>query len=186
MTAADYIWMGLLFSGICALIYGRIRLGKIKRLFITDYQRGVRYRNGVFVEVLEPCSRSFHTPGEQIEIVDMRPVQFVIERLMYKDVLQNPSVVSIGAELKVSDPQLACTSLKNQIHDSVAIVRNALRAVVSKSFIEAATESRSKTAKEIEFVANAALNKVGMQVTNLEITEAWTHVVQPRMIVGTN
>jgi len=165
--------------------YGRIRLGKTKRIFITDYQRGVWYRDGAFAGILGPCSRSFSL-GNQIVLVDMRPVHFIIESIPYNDALHNPAVISIGAELKVSDPHVASNTLKNQVNDSVAIVRDAIRIFLSKMIVDSAMDLRATIARDIEAAANMDLNKVGMQISDLEITEAWSRAVGPPATAGAN
>ena len=186
MGASDYIWVVLLFSGIALFLIARFRLGKTKRFFITDYQRGVRYKNGIFAGVLDLGYYNCYTPSEQLVIVDMRPQPFVIERLIYQDAVQAPSVISIGAELKVSDPYRSCTALKDQVADSVAIVRDVLLATVSKGITDAAVEGRKRTADEVTDAANAELSKRGMCVSSMEITEVWSRVARPTQKAGAN
>jgi len=183
---SDDIWQLVFLVGIAAIIYARIRLRKTKRIFITDYQRGIRYEMGAFAGVVGPGSYNCYSPKEQIIVVDMRPQPFVIERLLYRDALQAPSVISIGAELNVADPFLACTSLKDQVNDAVAIVREALRATVSRSIADTVTGMNSKIGDEIVAAANADLDKFGIRLSNLEITEAWSQPVQPRATAGAN
>jgi len=179
MTMADNVWVVVFFAGIAALLYARIRLSKTKRIFITDYQRGIRYKGGAFAGLLKPGSYNSYTPKEQIMVVDMRPQPFVVERLLYQDALQAPSVISIGAELIVSSPYEACSALKNQVDDSIAIVRDALRATVSKSITDTTMAARSIMSREIEAAANVELNRFGMRVSKLEITEVWSRLIQP-------
>lgn len=186
MSTADNFWMILFFAGVATWFYARGRLRQTKRVFITDYQRGVRYAGGAFADVLEPGSYNSYTPKEQITVVDMRPQPFVIERLFYQDALQSPSVISIGGALSVSDPYGAVTTLKDQVNEAIAIVREALRATVSKGITDSAIEFRNRTAVEIQAAANAELNKCGLRITDLEITEVWSRQVRPHMSAGTN
>lgn len=118
-------------------------------------------------------------PKEQILIVDMRPQLFVIERLFYRDALQAASVISIGGELNVSDPYSAGTVLKDQVNDSIAIVREALRTTVSRGVIDATEASKAKTVAEIQSSANASLAQYGMRVVNVELTEVWSQEIDP-------
>jgi hypothetical protein len=186
MTIEDYIWILLLFSGLGALIYGMIRLRKTKRVFITDYQRGVLYRKGTFAGILGPCSRSIYTPRDQVLIVDMRPVHIVIESVIYTDALHNPSVISIGAELTISDPYLASCSLKSPVNDSVVALRDVLHGFVSKTVIDTSVDARQNIVRDLEAAGNSQLVTVGMQLSNLEITEAWSRVVSPNSAAGAN
>jgi len=165
-------------AGIGGYLFMLFRLRKTKRVFITDYQRGVRYKAGVFAGELGPGSYDVYNPTEQVLIVDMRPQPFVIERLLYRDPLQAASVISIGGQLKVSDSHTASSALKDQINESIAIVRDALRETVSKTISGIEPETRERMARAIETAANVALAKVGMRLAELEITETWSQFVQ--------
>jgi hypothetical protein len=186
MNGTDDIWVSLFFIGIGTFLYARARLRKTKRVFIPDYQRGILYRGGTFARVIGPGSYNSYISNEQIVIVDMRPQPFVIERLLYQDALKSPSVISIGAELTVSDPYRACTALKDQVNDSVAIVRDAMRATLSKSISDTTDEARRKAGEEIAACANADLDKVGMRVANLEVTETWSRPIRSQIASGAN
>jgi len=183
---ADLIWLIVFLAGIGGILFARVRLSKTKRLFITDYQRGVRYKNGAFSGELGPGTYDLYTPTEQVIVVDMRPQLFVVDRLLYHDALKAPSVISIGAELIVSNAYTACTALKDQINESVAMVRDVMREAMSKSISDPSSQARKKIARDLEAAANAALDKVGMQVSNLEVTELWPQFVQPKTISGAN
>src|SRR5579872_4794872 len=127
---SDNIW-SLFLLAIVTLFFVGLRLRKAKRIFVPDYQRGVRFIRGSFANVLGPGSYQPFMSKEQITVVDMRPQPIFLERVTYRDALQNESFMSIGAELQVSDPHLAATLLKDQINGSLPIVRDALRSVAS-------------------------------------------------------
>ncbi|MFZ3263519.1 MAG: SPFH domain-containing protein [Terriglobales bacterium] len=186
MDWGETIALVVFLAGIAGLLFMRIRLRKTKRVFIMDYQRGVHYKSGTFAGELGPGSYEVYTPKEQVVVVDMRPQPFVIERLLYHDALKAPSVISLGAELRVDNPFTACTALKDQVNESIAIVRDALRETVSNSIADAAPEGRGKIASDIEAAANKALNRVGMRLSQLEITEVWSQFVRPPTMSGAN
>ena len=96
-------------------------------------RRGVRFVNGAFKEVLGPGSYSINENRERIEIVDLRPQPVLIELFAFKDSDQNDWIISLSTNLLVSDPYASTSKLKNQVNDSVAIIRDALRNVVSKA-----------------------------------------------------
>ena len=186
MDVLDTIWLVVFLGGLAFLVFARSRLRHTKRVFIPDYQRGVRFKNGIFVDVLGPGSFDSYTPTEQIVIVDMRPQPLVVERLLYKDALRMPSVISLGAELTVSDPYQACTVFKDQINESITVVREAARTIVSKSIADTAADARQKIASAIESAANVELDKSGLRVSKLEITELWSRHLHPRVPEGAN
>jgi regulator of protease activity HflC (stomatin/prohibitin superfamily) len=144
---------------------------KIKRVYITDYMRGVRYVKGSFRDVLGPGSYQPFTRRVTIERVDMRPVPFVLERIFYRDALQSDAVVSVGAQLLVSDPHVASTMSEDKVGDSIPIVRDTLRSVLSRGITDESPEFRVKAAEDITSAANAELSKFGMKISNVEVTE---------------
>ena len=144
---------------------------KIKRVYITDYMRGVRYVKGSFRDVLGPGSYQPFTRRVTVERVDMRPVPFELERIFYRDALQSNAVISIGAQILVSDPHLASTMLKDNVGDSILIVRDTLRSILSRGITDESPEFRVKVAGDITSAANAELSQFGMKISDVEVTE---------------
>ncbi len=181
MTAAEVVTLSYWIIVVAVIIF-LWRWRKIPRIYLTDYMRGVRFVKGSFVNVLGPGSYKPFTRRASIEIVDMRPVPFVMESVSYRDALQSESVVSIGAEMAVDDPYLAATSLKNRIGDSLPIVRNTLRATVSRTITDRSPEFRVQTARDIQEAVNEELRRYGMKISRVEITEIFSHGAAPQRI----
>ncbi|MGP0020758.1 MAG: SPFH domain-containing protein [Candidatus Sulfotelmatobacter sp.] len=183
---ADDIWAIVFLLGGAALLLLRFYGKRTVRVFVTDYQRGVRFVNGAFRDVLGPGSYYSSRTREQITIVDIRPKLVVFERIFYEDAFHAPSVVSFAAELSVGDPYRAITQMKYPINDSIAIIRDQLQSVVSQSIANTEPATRDKSANEIAAALNRELGKFGMQVANLEILEMWSRSVRPETITGAN
>jgi hypothetical protein len=174
----DTIWSLLLVTSV--MIYGSVkRLRKTQRTFIPDYERGLRFVKGSFVNVLGPGSYHPFSLKEQIEVVDMRPQPIFLERISYRDAWQAESWMSIGGELLVSDAHLAATTLKDRVNDSLVVIRETVRSVVSRVIGERSPEFLTKTATDITTGVNAELARLGMRVSNIEIVEFWSRP-QPR------
>lgn len=173
MTAVDLLEI-VYFAAAVVVIVFLFRFGRIPRIYLTDYMRGLRFVKGRFMDVLGPGAYKPLTRRVQVEIVDMRPVPFVLESIAFRDALQSESVISVGAELLVDDPYLAATSLKNRVSDSIPIVRQALRGLVSRTIADRTPEFRTKVSADIEAVVNEELRRMGMKISNLEITEIFS------------
>jgi flagellar basal body-associated protein FliL len=182
----DNIWPVVIVSAALVLLAQRILGSKKPRIFIPDYQRGVRFADGAFGRVLDPGSYQPGAKDEQTTIVDMRPLPVVVERVLYQDAIQTPSVISIAAEVLVEDPVTATTKLKNFANDSVAIIRDQLRNTVSKRIADSAPEVRSKLQDELASALNSELRKFGVGVRNVEVTELWSRAVKPAVTTGAN
>ena len=144
---------------------------RFPRVYITDYLRGVRFVKGVFRDVVGPGGYQAFSRRVHLEIVDMRPVPVLFERMFCRDALQSEAVVSLGAELSVGDPYVAATAMKDRIGDSMPLVRESLHSVLSRTIADTSDEFRAKMAMDITNAANAELKKLGMAISNVEITE---------------
>jgi uncharacterized membrane protein YqiK len=173
VTSGDEIFLLVAAIGIALIFLVRARFARDVRVFLTDFQRGIRYENGQFAGVLEPGSHVAAPPVVQIVSVDLRPHLFVIERLFFQDALGAQSVISISGSLTVSDPYLSVTATRDAVKDSIVLVREALRATASKGVTDPVLVARKKLADEIASTANADLGRYGMRVSNLEVTEVW-------------
>lgn len=182
----DNMW-SFIFMGAALLILAlRVSVRKKQRIYLPDYQRAVKFRDGTFASILEPGGHDPARRREQITVVDMRPQPIVVERVIYQDAIHAPSVISIAAELVISDPLEAITKLKNLMNDSVTMIRDQLRSIVSKTIADSAPEARLKLARDLMAALNGELRKFGVQVQNVEVTESWSRTIKPQMSAGAN
>lgn len=140
---------------------------------MPDYQRGLRFVHGAYTNMLGPGTYAIAATKEHIEIVDMRPQPVILERTFYRDAWNNPALISVGADLLVSDPHLATTTLKDQINDSLPIARDAVRSTLSRGIASEDPGFRIKAAADITQAVNDELDRVGMKIQNVEIVEFW-------------
>jgi regulator of protease activity HflC (stomatin/prohibitin superfamily) len=145
-----------------------------KTVYITDYQAGVKFRHGIFYKVLGPGFYRTHSGNAPITIVDMRPHQFLFERLTYQD--QSDSLISIAGSVIVSDPHLAVTSFKDLATDPITVAKDELRVAVTRTIADTSEEGRSSIASSVTTELNGELRKLGVEVRDLEVTELWTDV----------
>ena len=157
----------------------RLRNGRKKRILLTDFRRGVHFVGGSFKSVLGPGSYRYDARTEQIIIIDMRPQPILIERLAFQDALRNEGVISVGTELLVREPRLSATALRDQVNDAYVMVRDTVRIAMSKQ-IATSTENTTAIAKAITTVVNEELSKVGIAVSEIEITELSSQTIQPQ------
>lgn len=144
-----------------------------KQVMIPDFRRGLDFIRGELKGVLEAGAHTYNTRKEEITIVDMRPQPILIERLSFQDALTHDGIISIGASLVVRDPKLAATALRDQIGDSTLIIRDTLKVTVSQQ-VAPDREGLEALQKSLMDAINLSIEKVGMGITELEITELWT------------
>jgi len=183
---ADNLWSVVFLGAVLMIIALRLVARKKPSLFVPDYQRAVKFVDGAFKNVLDPGSYGPPGKNEQITVVDLRPQPIVVERVMFQDAIQASSVISIGAELMISDPADAVTKLKNLLNDSIAIIRDQLRSTMSKRIADWDPATRAKLASDITLSLNSDLRKFGVQLQNVEITELWSRTIKPTATMGAN
>ena len=101
---SDTLWSVVFLGAVLVMLTQRILGRKKPKIYIPDYQRGVKFVDGTFGSILGPGSYEPAGKHQQITVVDMRPQPIVVERVIYQDAIQAPSVISIAAELVISDP----------------------------------------------------------------------------------
>lgn len=146
----------------------------VKLIMIPDFRRGVRFVRGAFSAILKPGAYRINTAKEQVTIVDMRPQPLLFDRCMYRDVLNRPSVISIGTELLVEDPRLATTTLKDQVKDAIPIINNLIQTSAARMVTEPSPEGRKATSAAITSAVNTALSQYGLRISPVEVTEVYS------------
>jgi len=61
--------------------------------------------------------------------------------------------------------------VKDRIGDSMPVIRDTMRSVLSRGIADASPEFRVKAAEDIAAAVNAELKRLGMKISNVEITE---------------
>jgi hypothetical protein len=171
-AALDTISSCILLVTAGIVVYRFLTRKLRKRVAITDFRRGVHFVDGALEGVLEVGTYTYNPRKEEITIVDMRPYPILIERLSFQDALRHEGIISIGASLIVRDPKFATTALRDQIDDSYLIVRDTLKIAVSRQ-IAPSRESFEVLQNSLVDAVNSSLEKVGMGISELEITELW-------------
>jgi SPFH domain / Band 7 family len=158
---------------VSAVLIAILRLRKVQTVFVPDYQRGLRFVKGAYVDEVGPGSYRIAGTNQHIEVVDMRPQSVILDRTFYRDAWNNTALISVSADLLVADARRATTALKDQINDSMPLARNALRTALSRSTASEDPSYRTQAAADITQAVNAELDAVGMKVQNVEVVEFW-------------
>jgi hypothetical protein len=167
-----------IFVCFIAAMIVTIRMRRSKPIYIVDYQAGVRFQDGSTGTILPPGNHRSSAGQHPITVIDLRPHQFILERLPFRDVLQANSVISIGGEIVVIDPPLAVSTLKNLVNDSLTIIRESLRQSASQSMADPSDEGRARFVEAATVELDRELKSRGVEVKNLEVTEIWTQPVK--------
>ena len=145
------------------------------RFIVLDYQRGVKYKRGVFAEVLPPGSYRLNPKKESVEIVDMRPQPFLFEVLNCADALKNPMVLSVTGEMLVNDPRQAVARSKKDVEEGLALIPQSVRHACSRLIVHGASDASEREIREaLDESLNRDLKDLGLFVRDVEVNEIWT------------
>lgn len=173
---ADLI-VALIFPTLLFLLIAGKATGAFSRghYIVLEYQRGVKYKKGVFAEVVPPGSYRYYPKREKIEIVDMRPQPFLFEVLNCTDALKQPMVVSVTGEMFVNDPKQSVSRAKKDVDEGLARIPQSVRNACSRLIVHGASNTAEH---EITDALDAALNRdlaeFGLAARNIEVNEIWT------------
>jgi hypothetical protein len=185
MTAEILVQIIFFICLATAVVFG-IRLRQSKAHYIADYQVGLRLKSDGSSAILPPGIYRSRAAGTPITVVDMRPRQFVLERLAFQDIVQANSVISVGGELVIRDPQLAVNAFKNLVEDSLTIIRERLLHTVPRYIVDPSIEGRAKMVATITTALNSELGSRGVGIDHLEITELWVQAVKHNISTDAN
>lgn len=158
-----------------------------KKVVIPDFRRGVT-AGGASLRLLEPGTHIYDPRKGEVALIDMRPQPVLAERLPFRDALQNNGVISVGASLVVRDPLLSATALRDQVKDGVVIIRASLKKAMANQIVaHGASGPEADLVRDALLAAiNDDLAKVGMGLSEIEITELWVRAPKPLTTLQTD
>src|SRR5262245_32112301 len=88
-------------------------VARVQRTTVYDYQRGLRYRNGRFVDVLGPGAYWSFRPTTTIRVVDMRSSVLPLpgQELVTSDAVTVKA--SLAVTRRIVDPAVAVNQVEN-------------------------------------------------------------------------
>jgi regulator of protease activity HflC (stomatin/prohibitin superfamily) len=172
--------MSVFFVALTVLCIYIQRQQRKKKISILDFQKGLKYRQGKFVELLEPGTYGIGS-NENVVVMDMRPNAIAFERMPVTTCDGVTLGVSITAKVQVTDPRLAVSTSKNSVQDAAVVLRDAL-----KVWINSISESelrKNRAELENKILAEVGQKVPGLKYLSLMITEL-TVPTQPERSVG--
>lgn len=160
-----------------------------RRVTVFEFERGLKYSKGKFVEILQPGKYTLYSPHAQIRKVDMRSRMIHIAG---QEVLSSDGVsvkVSLSAEYEMVDPYLAVNKVEDYAQALYTVVQLVLRDVIGALDIEAVIASRVEInsalneqcyEKALEFGLKIKYVGVKDMMFPAEIKKIFSQVVQAR------
>jgi regulator of protease activity HflC (stomatin/prohibitin superfamily) len=131
---------------------------------IFEFERGLKYRKGKFVEILGPGRYWIFSRSTTISKIDVRPKVISVPG---QEVLSADSVtlkVSVTAKYEVTDPNLAVNKIENYIEAFYSIVQLALRDIIGSLKIDEILEQRSTLNQKLMELTSKSTEELGMKI----------------------
>lgn len=148
-----------------------VRLVRIKRVTVYEYQKGLKYTKGRYVATLNPGQYWIPSAFSHVVPVDVRP-QFVT--IQGQDVLSSDGVtlkVSLAAEFKVADPNVAINQNANFQSGLYLTLQMAVREVVGNEKIDALIENRAGFGSKLTEMTSGKAAEFGLKLISADIKD---------------
>lgn len=138
---------------------------------VMEYQRGLLYRDGRFVRLLDPGLHRYWNFGLRVEVVDMRLMSTTIAG---QEVLSADNIglkVSLAATFKIVDPVKALHSSENFREILYLMLQVALRDLVGESPIDELMEQRRDISQKLLATVQPKALELGVALQEVSIKD---------------
>ena len=148
-----------------------VRRGPFLKVVIFEFQRGMLYREGRFIRVLEPGRYLLRARDTLVRPVDIRPAFVTIPG---QEVLSSDGVtlkVSIVAQYEVADLDVAFNKTQDAMSALYLTLQMALRDIVGGAKIDELLENRSRFAEGLVQAATEPIAALGLRLLAADIKD---------------
>lgn len=138
---------------------------------VFEFERGLRYRRGRFIGVLEPGVYWVTRRYGRISKVDVRPYYLVVPG---QELLSQDGVgvkVSLAANIQVVDPEAAVNKVQDYRAAVYAVLQLACRDLVSAMKVEDLLTSRPQLGASMMEKSMAPIAEIGVKLVSAEIRD---------------
>jgi regulator of protease activity HflC (stomatin/prohibitin superfamily) len=162
----------LLWLALAALAIIVIAIAvRFQRTTIYDYQRGLRYRDGRFTDLVEPGAHWTFGPTTFIRIVDIRTSVFPIagQELVTSDGVTVK--VSLAVQRRLVDPVVAINDNEDYFSSTYSLIQVALRETVGTMAVEEVLQRRSDIGSEVLRRSRDAVRELGVELVAVDVKD---------------
>jgi regulator of protease activity HflC (stomatin/prohibitin superfamily) len=143
----------------------------VRRVTVYEYERGLKYTNGRFGELLQPGSYWYFSYFTTITKIDIRPRSITIPG---QEVLSSDSVglkVSLAVTYQIADPDKAVNAtqdFQSALHLELQV---ALRIVIGSATIDELLERRNELGTRLLEMTTEKCGAIGIQLQSVSIKD---------------
>ena len=159
IIGAIVVWIGVLY------------LISRYSIIVYEFERGLKYRKGKFVEVLSAGRYWIFFRSTTVNKIDVRP-KFI--SVPGQEVLSADSVtlkVSVTARYEIVDPNLAVNKIENYTEAFYAIVQLAIRDIIGSMKIDDILEQRATLNQKLMELTASKAEELGIKIQLIGIKD---------------
>ena len=151
---------------------------------IYDYQKGLLYRNGAFVKLLNSGSYRYIASSSRIDTVDCRKMPFTLadQEILTKD-LVNVRITLVG-NYQVTDPVKAVHDTVSHVADLYTLAQLALRNCVGEVTLDQLLEKKSDLDAKLLEKMSGATKDLGVTMVALTMRDVMLPASLKRAFAG--
>ncbi len=163
----DGVVLVIILVGIAVLVARSL----FTKIDIFEHERGLRYRHGKFVSVLEPGRNWVYKPSTTVFRVDIRPK---IVSIPGQEVVCSDGVslkVSLAATYQVTDPATATNAVESYMQALYITLQIALREVVGQATIDEVLEGRGRLSERLMELSVEPVSAYGLTLMGCDLKD---------------
>lgn len=151
---------------------------------VHDYERGLHYRRGRFVGLVDPGTRFSIPPFSEVRVLDGRPSFLTVEG---QEVLTSDGVqlkVSLAARYVVADPVAAVTGDQSFLRALHLELQLGLREVLAASTVDEILGARASIGQTVFERVGSNVARIGVELLAVEVRDLMVPGELKRLFAG--
>jgi regulator of protease activity HflC (stomatin/prohibitin superfamily) len=151
---------------------------------VHDYQRGLRYRQGRLVGLLEPGTHLAFRPYTEIQLLDARPTSMTVPG---QEILTADGValrVSLTARYVVADPVAAVSNDQNYVSALYTALHGGLREALAGRTADEVIATRAEVGPAVGGAIASELARLGVELLGVDVRDVMVPSELKRAFAG--
>jgi regulator of protease activity HflC (stomatin/prohibitin superfamily) len=166
---SDFVAVALLLLVLAAVVV--VATSVYKRVTIFEYQVGLRYRNGRFVDQLGPGLHWVFEPSTKVKVLDTRTSALTVagQELVTSDGITVK--ISLAVQQRIADPVLATHAVDNYYIATYTALQIALREAVGAMSIDDVLRRREEIGVDVLRRSLEPARAVGVEILAVDVKD---------------
>lgn len=169
---------------LIAILVALIARATVSVVTIHDYERGLHYRQGRFVGLLDAGIHAAFRPYSEIRVIDARPTQLTVPG---QEILTADGValrVSLVARYVVADPVAAVSGDQSFVTALYTLLHGGLREAIAGRTADEILAARSELGPAVGGIVASELARIGVELLGVDVRDVMVPSELKRAFAG--